>query len=194
MGRPKVSRILSLSLISRSLAAPGKIASLYFGWFQGKIIQSEGSVKYLLITSIIMSLEPIITFVKPGQNKVTEKNGHGQRIWIRLSILKLNQIGGHTEETFLRGEETFLSGEDTLLIDEEALLSGEETFLRAEETLFLGEETLFLGEETFLSGEDGLSRGGETFRSGDKKGERQKNGKNVRQPGCTPRSSTVSRK
>ncbi len=73
-------------------------------------------------------------FSKPKKNGVTEKNGHGRRMRIQLSTLKLNQIGGRTEQTFLRVEQTFLRGEDTFQNDKDTFLGREGAFQRGEGT------------------------------------------------------------
>ncbi len=155
---------------SRPLSVSGKITSLGFVWFQGKNIQSSGTIKNHSLASLILNLKLKITFVKPVKNGITQKNEYGGRISTQLDIRNLNQIGCRTEETFLRDEEILLSGEETLLRAEETLLRGEETFLSGEEillggeeTLLRAEETLLRGEETFLSGEEILLSGEETF-------------------------------
>jgi len=42
-----------------------------------KIYQIKWAIKNVPIALLIMILKPKITFVKPGQNGVTERNGYG---------------------------------------------------------------------------------------------------------------------
>ncbi len=141
---------LSLSLTSRFLSALGKLTSLGFVWFQGKNIQSSGTIKNHSLSSLLLNLKPNITFAKPVKNGVAQKNEYGGRISTQLDIRNLNQIGSRTEETLGSGEETLGNGEQTSLRSEEAFESGEEPFLNCECILLIKRSTQKSGIKIYL--------------------------------------------
>ena len=167
-------KLASLTQAFLVISITGKITPLSFRQIFFKIFQSAGSRINLPITLIILNIEQKIIFTEQGQNEVTLKNAPGWGKRIQLDIRNLNQIGGRTEQTFLRGERSFLRGEQTFLRGEQTILRGERTFLRGEQTIlrgertFLrGEQTILRGEQTFLRGEQTILRGEQTFLRGE---------------------------